>query len=145
MSAGQPTAGGKQPAKPLPKPDEDTGPFWDACRRHELRMQRCAACGVVRFRPQPVCPACLSVEAEWALLSGRGAIYTYGVVRSPMMPAFAADVPYILALVQLEEGPRLTTNIVECGPEDVRIGAPVEVIFDDVTPEISLPKFRLVR
>ncbi len=131
-----------EPRRPLPKPDEDTTPFWEACEREELRMQRCLDCGTLRFRPRLVCPACLSLRCEWALLSGRGTVHTFGVVHSPIIPAFKDELPYTLALVDLEEGPRMTTRIVDCSPEDVFIGMPVRVRFVPVAEHVTLPCFR---
>jgi uncharacterized OB-fold protein len=129
--------------RPLPKPDEDTQPFWEACRRRELRMQQCRQCGTFRFRPRPICPVCLSETAEWVLLSGLGTIYTFGVVQSDLIPAFRDDLPYVIALVDLDEGPRMTTRIVECLPEAVQIGMRVRVVFQDVG-DFTLPYFRPV-
>lgn len=131
--------------QPLPKPDEDSEPYWQACRRHELQMQRCRRCATVRFRPRVVCPECLSDEADWVRLSGDGTVHTFAIVRSPVLPAFAESLPYTLALVDLKEGPRLTTRIVDCAPEEVAIGMPVEVTFVDLSEAISLPYFRPLR
>lgn len=131
-----------EPRRPLPKPDEDTEPFWEACRQKELRMQRCLECGTLRFRPRVVCPSCLSEQSEWALLSGRGIVHTFGVVYSPILPAFKDELPYTIALVDLDEGPRMTTRIVECAPGDVFIGMPVEVCFVPVAENVTLPCFR---
>jgi len=130
--------------KPLPHPTQTSRPFWEGAKAHELRLQRCRACGAHIFYPRAVCPQCLSDDLEWVRASGRGHIYTYTVVRRPAHPAFQDDVPYVLAIVELEEGPRLTTNIVGVAPEEVRIGMPVEAVFEDVTDEVSLPKFRPV-
>jgi uncharacterized OB-fold protein len=129
-------------AKPLPRPTAVSREFWAAARRHELRVQRCRACGQHIFYPRVFCPACLSDGLEWVNVSGRGRVYSFTVVRRAMHPAFRPDVPYVLAIVELEEGPRLTTNIVGCDPLDVRVDMPVEVVFDDVTPEVTLVKFR---
>ncbi len=130
--------------KPLPRPIQTTRPFWEGAKAHELRLQRCRACGEHIFYPRVLCPHCLSEDLEWVRASGRGRVYTYTVVRRPAHPAFKDDVPYVLAIVELEEGPRLTTNIVGVPPEEVHIGMPVEVVFEDVTDEVSLPKFRPV-
>jgi len=131
-------------ARPLPVLNADTKPFWEACRRHELRVQRCRECGRLRFPPLPSCPHCASLEAEWLPVSGKGTIYTFTVARHAVHPAFPA--PYVVALVELEdaEGVRLTTRIVDCDPAAVSVGAPVEVIFEDVDEQFSLPLFRLV-
>ena len=128
---------------PLPKPDKDSAVYWDAARRHELVLQRCLACHRFRFYPRSVCPHCLSDQFEWEGASGRGHIYSFTVIHRPPAPAFRDRVPYVLALVELEEGVRMMTNIVGCDPESVEIGRIVEVTFDDVTDEVTLPKFRL--
>ena len=129
--------------KPLPAPanEELTRPFWEATRRHELLMPRCRACSHMFYYPRDRCPSCLSDELEWAKVSGRGTVYTYTVVRRPANPAFNEDVPYVLAIVQLDEGPRMLTNIVGCPIEAVKIDMPVVAVFDDVTPEWTLVKF----
>lgn len=129
-------------AKPLPRPTAVSQEFWAAARRHELRLQRCRSCGAHIFYPRAFCPACLSDSLEWTSVSGRGKVYSFTVVRRAMHPAFRPDVPYVLAIVELEEGPRLTTNIVGCDPSDVRVDMPVDVVFDDVTPEVTLVKFQ---
>ena len=128
---------------PLPKPDRDSAVYWDAARRHELVLQRCNSCHRFRFYPRSVCPHCLSDEFEWQTASGRGHIYSFTVIHRSPSPAFRDRVPYVLALVELEEGVRMMTNIVGCDPEAVAIGEAVEVTFDDVTDEVTLPKFRL--
>jgi len=128
--------------KPLPRPTEDSAPFWEAAFRGELRMQKCADCAHVRFPPALLCARCLSDRAEWVRLSGRGTVYSWIVVHQSQHPAFNADVPYNVAIIELEEGPRLHTNIVECVNEQIHIGMPVEVVFEDATPAVTLPKFK---
>lgn len=128
--------------KPLPVPTEDSGPYWEGCKRRELRMQRCLACGHVRFPPSVVCPRCTSLEAEWAKLSGRATVHTFVIVHQSYHPAFNSEVPFNVAIVRLEEGPFLHTNVVGCANEELRIGMPVEVVFEDASDEIALPKFR---
>lgn len=129
--------------RPLPVPDGDTRPYWDAAKEHRLAVQRCQDCGDTIFYPRSVCPACMSDRIEWINASGRGVIYSYTVIhRAP--PGFGDSVPYVVALIDLVEGVRLMSNVVNPA-SDVRIGAPVEVVFDDVTPEVTLPKFRLAR
>jgi uncharacterized OB-fold protein len=130
-------------ARPLPVPDGDTKPYWDAAKEHRLVIQRCQDCGEAIFYPRSVCPHCMSDRIAWIDASGRGTIYSYVVVhRAPA--AFADLAPYVVALIDLEEGVRLMSNVVGAAASDVKIGAPVEVVFDDVTPEITLPKFRLL-
>jgi len=128
--------------KPLPRPNEDTKPFWEYCKKHELRMQKCVQCGHIRFPPGIVCPRCHSTEADWAKLSGRGKVYTFNVVHYLYHAGFADEIPYVSAVIDLEEGPSLLSNIIECKTEDVKIDMPVEVAFEDVTDEITLYKFK---
>jgi uncharacterized OB-fold protein len=131
--------------KPLPRIDEESRGFWEALVRHELYFQRCAACGKARFPPRALCPACLSPATTWVRASGRGSVYSFTVTYQNQAPGFRDELPYVLAIVELAEGPRLVTNIVGCAPEAVRVGMEVEVVFDDVTPEVTLAKFRPVR
>lgn len=129
--------------KPLPAPDVDSQPFWEACRAHRLTLQRCIACRTVRFPPGPRCPHCREPEAEWIDASGRGAVFSWIVVDHAVpRDVYADDVPYVVALVELEEGVRMATNIVRCDAQAIEAGMPVEVVFDDVTPAATLPKFR---
>ena len=130
--------------KPVPVPlnVEFTRPFWEAAKRHELVMPRCKRCWHMFFYPREQCPLCFSAELEWVKVSGRGRLYTYTVVRRPANPAFNDDVPYVFALVELEEGPRMVSNVVECAIEAVKIDMPLVAVFDDVTPEWTLVKFR---
>ena len=130
--------------KPLPEVNEDTKPFWEYCRKHELRMQKCMQCGHIRFPVGIVCPRCHSTEAEWVKLSGRGKVYTFNVVHYLYHEGFADEIPYVTVVIDLEEGPSLLSNIIGCKPEQVRIDMPVEVVFEDVTDEISLYKFKPV-
>ena len=128
--------------KPLPRIDEESRGYWEALARHELYFQRCRDCGTKRFYPRAVCPVCLSSATEWVRASGRGTVYTFTVTHQNQAPGFRDALPYVLAVVELAEGVRLMTNVVECAPDTVRVGMPVEVVFEDVTPEMTLPKFR---
>lgn len=128
--------------KPVPHVDEESKGFWEACQRHELYLQKCGGCGTVRYYPRALCPACLSDDTAWVLSSGKGTVYTYTVTFQNQSAGFREEVPYVLAYVELEEGARMLSNIVGCPPDAVHIGMPVEVVFDDVTAEITLPKFR---
>jgi uncharacterized OB-fold protein len=129
-------------AKPLPRIDEETKGFWEACQRHELYVQKCGACATLRYYPRAVCPSCLSDRIEWVRCSGRGTVYTFTVTHQNQAPGFRDTLPYVLAYVELDEGVRMLTNIVGCAPDDVRIGMAVEVVFEDVTPTVTLPKFK---
>ncbi len=128
--------------KPIPALTEDTKPYWEGCARHELLIQHCQDCGHFRFPPSGLCPKCMSTNTEWVAVSGKGQVYSWTIFHYVYHPAYAKDIPYNVAIVQLNEGPLLHTNIVECNNEDIYIGMPVEVIFEDVNDEISLPKFR---
>jgi uncharacterized OB-fold protein len=126
--------------KPLPKPTETSRPFWDAAKQHRLQLQHCGGCQSFIYYPRDRCPHCLSDQLEWRPVSGKGKVYSYTTVRRASVRSFA-DKPYVLAIVELDEGVRMTTNI-EAPPETVKIGMPVTVFFDDVTPERTLVKFR---
>lgn len=129
--------------KPIPVPNEDSQVYWDGCREGRLLLQRCTSCGRHRFYPRILCLDCASTESEWIEASGRGRVYSYSVVHRAPGPAFKADVPYVLAIVELEEGVRMMTNIVGSAPADVRVDMPVRVVFERMTDEITLPKFTL--
>jgi uncharacterized OB-fold protein len=128
--------------KPLPQPDADTRPFWEGCKKHELRFQKCSKCGHVRWPPSILCPACHATDTAWIKASGKGTVYTFAVYHRAFHKAFQDDIPYVTAAIELEEGPRLLSNIVGCRPEEVYCDMPVEVTWEDVTKEFSLPKFR---
>jgi uncharacterized OB-fold protein len=129
--------------KPLPLPTQDTREYWEGCRRHELLIQRCRKCGVFRFYPRPMCPDCNSMEFEWAKAGGKGRVYSWTVAVRQFHPAF--EVPYVIAIVELEEGVRMTTNVINCKPEELFVGMPVKVVFEDVTEETTIPKFRPIK
>lgn len=131
--------------KPLPRIDEESRGYWEALVRHELYFQRCRDCATERFPPRAVCPACLSSATEWVRASGRGTVYSFTVTHQNQAPGFREALPYVLAVVELAEGPRMMTNVVGCAPDDVRIGMAVEVEFADVTNAVTLAMFRPVR
>jgi uncharacterized protein len=128
--------------KPLPVINEDNETYWEYCHKHELRMQKCVKCGFIRFPASIICPRCHSLEAEWLKLGGKGKVFSYIVYHQAFHPAYEKDIPYAAAIVQLDEGPRMDSNITGCRMEDIKIDMPVQVYFDDVTGEISLPKFK---
>lgn len=128
--------------KPLPVPDSESTPFWDGMREHGLMLQRCASTGEHLFPPVTFCPGSLE-KPEWVQVSGKGTVFSWIVVRHPVpRDIYADEVPYVVALIALDEGCRMTGNIVDCAPEDVRAGMPVEIVYNQVTPEITLPAFR---
>ena len=129
---------------PIPVPNFDNAGFWDGCRQRELRVQRCTSCGGVRHPPRPMCPQCNSVEFEWMKTSGRGTIYSFTIVHGPTLPAFQERAPHNVVVVELDEGPYIVSNVVECAPSALRIGTRVEVTFSDVSESLTLPLFRLV-
>ena len=128
--------------KPLPHPNEVSQPFWDAAKRHELQIQRCNARGTHIFYPREACSECLAADLIWIPVSGKGTLYSYTIAQAPTHPAFADDVPYVIAIVELAEGPHITTNLVGCQPDQVTIGMPVVTSFEDVSEAITLVKFR---
>jgi hypothetical protein len=136
---------GQAYGKPLPLMEGTTGEFYQYCKNHELRFQRCTQCGTWRHVPRDMCAQCGSWEWEWAKSSGRGKLHTWTVVTLPMHPAYTDEVPYAVTLIEMEEGPRIVSRIVDVAPQDLRMGMPVEVIFDAVTPEVTLPKFKRAR
>jgi uncharacterized protein len=128
----------------LPTPDQETQPFWDATQQGELLLQQCAACEHAYFYPRPFCPRCWSEDVSWLPASGRGSVYTWSVVHRNDLPPFPGRVPYVAAIVELEEGPRMMTNVVGCDLDALRVGMPVEVTFEEETDDITLPRFRPV-
>ena len=126
----------------MPVPDPDTEPYWEGVRRRELRLPRCGSCGTLWFPPSASCPACSAFDHEWVPVAGTGEIVTYTVIHRAPGPAFAARTPYVVAIIQLAEGPRLLTNVVECSPSEVSIGMRVEVTFEEIAPDAVVPQFR---
>jgi uncharacterized protein len=129
---------------PLPAASAETVGWWDAAAAHRLVVQRCQACGATRHPPGPVCPACRSDRAELAELAGTGTVYTFTIVHQAFIPALDDHVPYVVAAVDLDggAGARLVTNLVDVAPGDVSVGMAVEVSWEDMGPELALPRFR---
>jgi uncharacterized OB-fold protein len=130
--------------KPVPVVNPWAKPFGEAAREDKLVIQHCKDCGANIFYPRIACPNCFSDNIEWIKASGKGTVYTYTVVESNPPSAFIADLPYVIAVVKLEEGVRMLSNIVGCKPDDVRCDMPVEVVFETLNDEFKLPKFRLL-
>lgn len=126
----------------LPSPDNETRPFWDAARDGRLLVKHCADCGAYSFYPRPFCPKCWSERVEWAEASGKATLYTWSVVHVNDLPPFPERVPYVAAVVELDEGPRMMTNVVDCEFDALRVGMPVEVTFRPTSDEFTLPQFR---
>ena len=131
--------------KPLPVIETWNAPYWQAAKRHEFVAQRCRSCGYTHLPPGPVCTNCLSADQDWVRLSGRGTIYSYGVYYQCWHEGFAGDIPYNVALISLEEGLQIVSQVIGCDNAELDCGLAVEVAFDDITPEVSLPKFRLLK
>ncbi len=133
-----------QTSKPMPRPESRwlTAPFWEAAKRHELVCQRCRQCASWIFYPREQCPTCFSTDLEWAAVSGKGRVFAFTIVYQPANSAFEPDAPYAYAIVQLDEGVRMPTNIVDCELDSIRVDMPVSVVFDDVSAEWTLVKFK---
>ena len=127
---------------PLPLPTADNAAFYAAARRGELHLQRCTACGRFRHYPRPLCPACLSREHVWERASGRGTVYTWTIVRGPTLPAFEASLPYNVVDVLLDEGVHFVSQVLDCPPDALYAGLPVEAVFVPASDDITLVKFR---
>ena len=138
----------RTPAKPLPTPTSETQFYWDKCKQHELWTRRCNDCSQAYFYPRDFCPDCFSRNTEWIQCSGRGTLHTFGIVVRPPHRGWAEDVPFVVAMVDLEEGCRMPTNLVQVDADvtdpgkSIRIGMAVELAWDDRTDEISVPVFR---
>ena len=128
--------------KPLPSIVGETKPYWDSCRRGELVIQICDSCDEYQFYPRGICAHCWSNEIKWIRSNGKGTVWSYTITYQNRTLGFAQDVPYVLALVQLDEGVKMFTNIVECDPNSVTIGMPVEVTFVQANNQISVPYFK---
>lgn len=131
--------------KPLPTIDDQNRPFWSAAREGSLAMQQCTSCGHIRYPISHVCPECLSEHAEWKKLSGNGRVYSSIVFHQVYNELYRGDVPYNVSLIQLEEGPRMISNVVGIPPSDVKVGDKVSVVFDQVTDEVAIPRFTVVK
>lgn len=131
---------------PRPTITRDSAGFWEACRRRELAIQRCADCGTFRHPPEPCCWSCRSFAFTWQRITGRGRVFSFAVVHHPFLPALAKHLPYTVAVVAVDDAPgvRLLTNVVDAPPGEVRIGLEVEVVWDDVAADLALPRFRPV-
>lgn len=130
--------------KPLPVPDEASKPFFDGAKQHKLMIQKCSNCGVAIWPVKPRCDNCFSPDLQWIASSGKATLYSFTLMHQLYHPGFEAELPYNISIVELEEGLRMTTNIVGCDNSALKIGMPLEIIFEDITDELSLPKFRPV-
>ncbi len=129
------------PTRPQPPEDETSRPFWEATRTRRLLYQWCTVCDRPVFFPRDICPGCLGSTLEWRESSGRGTVYTFSNVHRPQMPNFALPAPYTVALIELAEGVRLMSNVVNCDPEQVRVGMAVKVTWERLDDGRHLPQF----
>jgi uncharacterized protein len=128
--------------KPLPQPNADDRFFWEGCRMHEMRFQECTSCGFIRWPASILCPSCHSTSTRYIKAAGKGKIYTFAVHHRAYHPGFQNDLPYITAVIALDEGPHFLSNIVDCKSDEVYCDMPVEVVWEDIDEAFSLPKFR---
>ena len=131
-----------QLARPLPLMEGLTKQFYEWCSRGELRFQRCSGCGTFRHVPRELCAQCGSFDWEWARSSGKGTLFSNTLVARALNPAFPGAVPYAAAIIELEEGVRILANVIDCPPDQLRIGMPLRVDFEKQTDSITLPVFR---
>jgi uncharacterized OB-fold protein len=132
--------------KPLPVPQPESEFYWEKAKQRELWLRSCQDCRQIYFYPRDICPECFSRSTTWIQSSGKGILHTFAIVHRAAYPAFQDDLPYIIAIVELEGGARIPTNLVgiEPDPEKIEVGMTVEVTYDDVSEDITLPKFKPV-
>ena len=131
---------------PVPMADALTEPYWAAAREHRLVIQRCTACGTFRHLPSELCGHCQAAEHEWVESAGRGTVFTFTIAGHPVHAATAAAVPYNVVIVELDDcgGVLVPSNVVDCEPSDVAIGMALELVWDQVNDEVSIPRFRRI-
>lgn len=127
--------------KPIPKPAPESQPYWEAAKSHTLSLPHCDACEQFWFPPSQTCPHCLSSKFSWQAVSGRGKVFSFVTFHRVYHPAFEGEVPYVVALIELEEGPRLLSNVIGIPVDQVRCDMSVKVVFDDVSGDVTVPKF----
>ena len=131
-----------QVTKPVPSVTPELAPFFEASKRNQLVVQKCGGCGLLRFPARTQCSRCLSTESSWVPVKGRGEVFSFNIMHQVYHPAFAAEIPYAVVVVRLEEGAKIVSNLVGIKPHDIRCGMPVEVFFEKVSDEVTVPKFR---
>lgn len=130
------------PRKNLPQITPETAEYWAGCKRHELLIQRCIDCDATQFYPRSLCTQCSGRNLQWVRTSGRATLVTFTIVHRAVSQAYTGEVPYVVALVRLEEGPTMMTNVVSYAAVKLQIGMSLVVVFDDWTDEVTVPKFR---
>jgi uncharacterized OB-fold protein len=126
----------------IPSPDLETQPFWDGCKEGRFLIRHCNACGEDHFYPRPFCPTCWSDDVAWKEASGRATLYTFSIVHQNDLPPFGERVPYVAAIIDLEEGPRVMTNIEGVEHDALRIGMPLVVDFKPISDDVTIAIFR---
>ena len=129
---------------PVPVPNLDNQEFFDRCREHQLVLRRCRDCALFSPPPRPHCPHCAANNVEGVRYAGKGPVYTFTITRQPVSRAFEGRLPWAVVDIELEEGVHLISNLVDCDPDEIEIGMAVEVVFEEVNAEITLPKFKKV-
>ena len=127
--------------KPIPVITPEMRPFFEAAKRHQLVVQRCQQCGTYRFPAREICSNCLSRAAAWVPVRGAGEVFSYNVMHQVYHPGFADEVPYAVVVVKLAEGAKMNSNLVGVPPPAIRIGMRVQVVFEEISDEVTLPKF----
>ena len=130
-------------SKPVPAITPDMREFFDGARASRLMVQKCDSCGTLRFPPHDLCSKCNSTLSRWVPVSGRGEVFSFNIMHQLYHPGFASEVPYAVVVVELEEGCKFISNLLGVKPHDIRCGMPVEVTFEKLNDEVSIPKFRL--
>ncbi len=130
--------------KPVPSPQGESDHYWQKAKEGELWLRKCNACGNAYFYPRDISPCCFSRDTTWIQASGKATLFTYGIVQRAPHPGFVEEVPFVTAIVELEEGPTMPTNIVidDPTPEKLQVGMALEVVFEDITDTIARPKFK---
>lgn len=131
--------------RPIPKASPVSRFYWEKAAEGELWLQKCQECSKFIFYPRVICPQCFGDKLEWVPASGKGKVYTYTVIYRTDLAAFAHKLPYIYAIVELDEGPRMSANVINCPADEVHVGLPVEVVFEEIEPGVKLPQFQPCR
>lgn len=127
-----------------PQPTVETQPFWDATAQGRIDLARCGSCSLIPWPPRAICPDCQSTDMTWETMSGRGTVYSFSVTRAGVGRAWKEQLPFVIAYVQLDEGPTMMTNVVDCDADSVTVGMAVEAVFDDTGEDNALVRFRPV-
>lgn len=130
--------------RPVPVIEHHTKPFWEGTKKGQLLIQKCNNCGQLIFFPRVMCHSCLSEDLGWLETKGKGVVYSFTIIRQGINPDFASMVPYAYAIIELDEGVRFIGNIVTDNLDEIKIGSKVEVIFEELTEDISIPLFKLI-